>query len=54
MVTAIPLSQVADVLVAHATAAGRAFAVACPTAALRGRGISVPIMAPVCPGGLEC
>lgn len=54
MVTAITLAHVADVFVAQAMTAGRALAVACPTATLRGRGITAPIMAPVCPGGLEC
>ena len=54
MVTVITLSHVADIFVAHAMMTGSALAVACPAATLRGRGITAPIMAPVCPGGLEC
>ena len=54
MVTAIMLPVVADVFVAHALADGRTLGGACPTAATQRRGITAPLMASACPGGLAC
>lgn len=54
MVSAIMLPVVADSLVAHALSDGGSLVGACPTAVRRQRGITAPLMAPVCPGGLAC
>ena len=54
MIRAIQLPVVAGVTVAHEQSRSATSWVAFPTATLRGRGITAPNLAPVCPGGLEC
>lgn len=54
MIRASQLPVVADVTVAHVLSQSATRGVAFPTATLRGRGITAPNLASVCPGGLEC